>query len=79
MYLSILTLQEQRKNWEAEGPSADQKSLASEDGDEPPFGGIFKRKNPKNVAKLDRWTIKTKNYGVVGQYIADFFFDRMIR
>lgn len=54
MYLSILTLQEQRKNWEAEGPSADQKSLASEDGDEPPFGVDLKEKNPKNVAKLDR-------------------------
>lgn len=40
------------KNWEAEEPSADQKSLANEDGDEPPIGVDFKRKNPKNITKL---------------------------
>lgn len=38
--VSILTLRGQRKKpkLEVDEPSADQKPLASEDGDEPPFG-----------------------------------------
>lgn len=47
------------KNWEAEEPSADQKSLASEDGDEPSFGVYLKEKIRRLSSTGEQLKLKT--------------------